>query len=420
MQERVDKARLAGRIRIPASKSHTIRALIFATLAEGRSRIQNPLDSDDTRSCMAACRLLGANIVPAPGEFIVDGTAGKLTVPEDIINVGNSGTTMYLAAGAAALSPGWSFFTGDHQIRKRSIQHLLNSIAELGAENFTARGNGCAPFAIRGPLRGGKTSIESHTSQFLSSLLMSLPLVESDSEIAVPILNERPYVEMTLGWLDELGITYEQQDMKLFRIPGRQQYHGFRRQVPADFSSATFFLCAAAITRSTLTLDGLNMNDTQGDKGVVDILEKMGCTLLIEESGITITGKEMVGGTFDLNSMPDALPALAATACYATTETRLVNVPNARGKETDRIHVMAEELRRMGAQIEETPDGLIIQPSQLKGDFVNGNGDHRIVMALAIAGLGATGSTIIDTAESASVTFPTFFDDLRSVVQSSL
>ncbi|HUX51489.1 MAG TPA: 3-phosphoshikimate 1-carboxyvinyltransferase [Spirochaetia bacterium] len=420
MQERVDKSRVSGRVRIPASKSHTIRALIFATLADGRSRIQNPLDSNDTRSCMAMCRLLGAHIVPAPGEFIVEGTGGKLSVPENVIDVGNSGTTMYLGAGAAALAPGWSFITGDAQIRRRSIRHLLRSLEDLGAENFTSMGNGCAPFAIRGPLTGGITAIESHTSQFLSSLLMSLPLVEKDSEISVPILNERPYVEMTLGWLDELGVRYEHDEMRHFRIPGRQKYHGFARQVPADFSSATFFLCAAAITRSTLTLDGLSMEDTQGDKGVVDVLRQMGCDITIEGTSITITGKELSGGTFDLNAMPDALPALAATACFASSDTHIVNVPQARAKETDRIHVMAVELGRMGARIDEAPDGMVIHPSQLAGDFVDGHSDHRAVMALAIAGLGASGTTIIDTAESAAVTFPTFFDDLRAVTRTAL
>ncbi|HUX13139.1 MAG TPA: 3-phosphoshikimate 1-carboxyvinyltransferase [Spirochaetia bacterium] len=420
MQERVDKTHLAGRVRIPASKSHTIRALIFATLAEGRSRIQNPLDSNDTRSCVNACKLLGAKIVSAPGEFIVDGTAGRLTVPENVIDVGNSGTTMYLCAGAAALAPGWSFFSGDGQIRKRSIEHLLNSLKELGAQTFTSRDNGCAPFAVRGPLIGGRTTIESHTSQWLSSLLMTLPIVANDSEIEVPILNERPYVKMTLGWLDELGIKYETEEMRRFRVPGGQIYRGFTRQVPADFSSATFFLCAAAITKSTLTLDGLDMNDTQGDKAVVDILREMGCEISIEDKAITITGKELSGGEFDLNSMPDALPALAATACYANHDTRLVNVPQARAKETDRIHIMAEELRKMGADIDEAEDGMTIHPSRLKGDFVNGNSDHRVVMALAIAGLGATGATIIDTAETAAVTFPTFFEDLRTIMHSSL
>ncbi|WP_455381539.1 3-phosphoshikimate 1-carboxyvinyltransferase [Salinispira pacifica] len=420
MQERVDRARVAGRVRIPASKSHTIRALIFATLADGRSRIQNPLDSNDTRSCVNACKLLGGKIVSAPGEFIVDGTGGTLSVPEDIIDVGNSGTTMYLCAGAAGLAPGWSLFTGDAQIRRRSIQHLLNSLSDLGAESFTSRDNGCAPFAIRGPLRGGRTSLESHTSQWLSSLLISLPLVAADSQIEVPILNERPYVRMTMSWMNELGVQYEAEEMRRFRIPGGQHYSGFTRQVPADFSSATFFLCAAAITHSTLTLDGLDMNDTQGDKGIVDILREMGCDIVVDGTSITISGKELTGGEFDLNSMPDALPALAATACFGNRETRLVNVPQARAKETDRIHVMAEELRKMGATIDESSDGMTIYPSKLKGDFVNGNSDHRIVMALAIAGLGASGTTIIDTAETAAVTFPTFFDDLRSIVQKSL
>lgn len=417
MQERVDRARLSGRVRIPASKSHTIRALIVAALANGRSRIQNPLDSDDIRSCISAARLLGARVVSAPEELIVDGTAGRPGVPDDVIDVGNSGTTLYLAAGAAALVDGWVMFTGDRQIRRRPIGNLISALNDLGAECFTTRDNGCVPAAIRGRLSGGSTCVECPTSQYLSSLLLSAPLAEGDSTIDVPLLNERPYVEMTLGWLDEQGVVYRRRGLEHFEIPGGQGYKPFTRQVPADFSSATFFLCAAAITRSTLVLDGLDMGDTQGDKHVIDVLREMGCGIEVDGLSVRITGKDLTGGTFDLNAMPDALPALAATACFAHSDTHLVNVPQARAKETDRIHVMAEELRRMDARIEETPDGLTIHPARLKGAFVDGHGDHRIVMALSIAGLGASGSTIIDTAETAAVTYPSFYEDLRSVIE---
>ena len=413
MHEEIRPAGLAGSLRIPASKSHTIRALLIASLAGGESHIRNALDSADTRSCIEACRALGARVEGPPDHLVVRGTAGHLRVPDHPIDVGNSGTTLYLAAGMAALAGGPVTFTGDDQIRVRSAAPLLDSLRDLGAEVSVHRENGCAPFTVRGPLRGGRTVIECHTSQYLSSLLLCAPLCAGPTEIGVPLLNEKPYVEMTLDWLDGQGIEYANNGFAGFTIPGGQRYHRFDRSIPGDFSSAAFFLCAAAVTRSTLTLEGLDMADSQGDKAVVAMLRELGCSIDIFPDALTITGRRMRGTDLDLNATPDALPALAAAACYAEGTTRLVNVPQARMKETDRITVMREELMKMGADVEELEDGLVIRGSELTGAEVDGRGDHRVVMALAVAGLGAAGPIRIATAESAGITYPRFFDELR-------
>jgi len=222
-------------------------------------------------------------------------------------------------------------------------------------------------------------------------------------------------VEMTLRWLGEQGVLLERKGLGWFRVPGRQRYHKFHKQIPGDFSSATFFFCAAAITGSTLTLLGLDMEDSQGDKEVVRVLERMGCTVQIEAGRITLSGHPLRGIEIDLNAMPDALPALAATACYAEGTTRIVNVPQARLKETDRIAVMARELSNLGAKVKELPDGLEIQGSPIRGGRVNGHGDHRVVMALAILALAAEGPVTIETSEAASVTFPGFFELLDRI-----
>ena len=185
--------------------------------------------------------------------------------------------------------------------------------------------------------------------------------------------------------------------------------------VPADFSSATFFLVAAAITGSELTLCGLDYLDTQGDKEVVNILKTMGAEVETGERYIRIRGGVLKGGEFDLNAMPDSLPALSVAGCFAEGETRLVNVPQARVKETDRIAVMCRELKKLGADIVERPDGLIIRKSRLRGCAVHGHCDHRVVMALAVAGLAASGETVVSTAESASVTFPNFVDLMKKL-----
>lgn len=408
MELRVQKSNLAGTVAIPGSKSHTIRALVIASLAEGKSVLRRPLVSADAEAAVRVCRALGAQIELGE-DWIVTGVAGQPAVPDNVVDVGNSGTTLYVCAATAALADGFTVFTGDEQIRRRPVEPLLGALRDLGAQAFTTRGNGCAPFVVGGPMRGGKTVLDCATSQYLTALLLNAPLAQGDTEIAVPRLNERPYVQMTLDWLDGQSIKYQADGMDRFIIPGGQRYSGFEGQVPADWSSATFFLCAGALGTGQVRLTGLDLCDSQGDKAVVEMLRAMGARIEDEGAkGIVVSGGHLQGAELDLNATPDALPALAATACFAEGETRLVNVAQARLKETDRIAVMAEELRKMGAAVDEREDGLIIQGSKMHGAAVHGHGDHRVVMALAVAGMYAEGETVVDTAEAMAVTFPEF------------
>lgn len=411
----VKRSTINGDAPIPGSKSHTVRALVFAALARGRSVIKSPLKSSDTLSCLKMVRGFGARVEDISGDWIVEGIRGGMKAPDDIIDVGNSGTSLYIGIGAASLADGWTFFTGDHQIRNRPADKLIESINDLGGRAFSSRSNGRPPLAVKGPITGGETTIEAVTSQYLTSLLMAAPLAAGDTRINVPLLNERPYVEMTLDWLDRLGIKYVNDDFKNFFIPGGQSYPPFERAVPADFSSAAFFLAAGALAGGEVVLKGLDFSDTQGDKAVVDILKEMGADIRIEDSSVYVKGGALKGGEFDLNAIPDALPILSVAGCFAEGETRLVNVPQARLKETDRIAVMRSELQKMGADIEERPDGLIIKHSPLKGTRVRGWDDHRVVMSLSVAGMIAEGETVIDTAESVSVTFPEFYELMRGL-----
>jgi len=399
---------------IPASKSHTIRAVVISSLAAGESTILSPLDSADTLAAVEACRAFGADIQTGDN-WTVAGVGGKPGVPEDVVDVRNSGTTLYIAMGVASLVNGFTVFTGDHQIRSRPAGPLIDALNSLGAEVFSTRGNGRPPLIVRGRMKGGTTSLDgSKTSQYLTSLLISSPLADGDTEIAVTNQIERPYVEMTLGWLDEQGIRYEREGFDRFRIPGGQSYRAFEKRAPGDWSSATFFLCAAAITRSTLTLEGLDVNDSQGDKAVLGMLRRMGAEIAVEGDQVTISAGGLRGAEFDLNATPDALPAMTVTACFAEGVTRLVNVGQARLKETDRIRVMREELTKMGGIVRELPDGLEITGSRLLPAEVHGWDDHRVVMALAVAGLACDGQTKIDTAEAVSVTFPSFVELMRN------
>ncbi len=410
------QARLRGKVDIPGSKSHTIRAATICSLAAGESTIREPLASADTLAAVDTWRALGADIQVEGNVWRVCGTGGELKTPENFIDVKNSGTTLRLAVGAAALlREGLVGFTGDHQIRRRPIGPLLQSLNDLGAKATTTRNNGCAPLIVGGRLRGGRTSIQAVTSQYLSSLLICTPLADSDTIIDVPLLNEQPYVYITLDWLDRTGIRLERDELRQFRVPGRQQYRRLDVRVAADFSSATFFLAAGALGDNDVLLRGLDMNDPQGDKAVVEYLRRMGATISFEPEGIRVRSGDLVGCEIDMNATPDALPMMAVVGCFARGTTRLVNVPQARLKETDRIAVMAAELGKMGAKIKELPDGLVIERSDLRPAEVNGHDDHRVVMALAVAGCSIPSGTTISTAEAVSVTFPTFVTCMRNL-----
>ncbi|MCX7003492.1 MAG: 3-phosphoshikimate 1-carboxyvinyltransferase [bacterium] len=406
---------LRGAVRIPASKSHTIRALLIATLADGTSNLGNPLNSGDTQSCVRACQAFGADIAISGAHWRVRGNAGNVQVPATPIDVGNSGTTLYFAMATAALAHAPITITGDYQIQRRPATALLTALNDLGARATALHGNGCAPVEICGPLRGGTTTLACPTSQYLSSLLINCPLAVGASEIVVPLLNEKPYVEMTLEWLARQNTVLVNDNFGCLRIPGGQQYQAFSRDIPADFSSATFFLVAAAITGGDVTLNGLDMTDSQGDKAVVAMLQAMGAKIEIAADSIRVRGGDLQGCELDLNATPDALPALAVAGCFARGETRLVNVAQARIKETDRIAVMCTELAALGAAIEELPDGLIIKESALRGGTVVSHDDHRVVMALAVAGLRAAGPVTINGADALHITFPNFAELLQAL-----
>lgn len=418
MKKSIYPSGIKGSVSIPASKSHTIRAVLIAGMAEGTSTLRFPLQSNDTLAAVRACGALGVDIDMHNDSWSIKGTAGRLSPPATPIDVGNSGTSLYLLAGMAALANFPVTFTGDEQICRRSAAPLLDALRDLGVAVESAS-EGCAPFTIRGPLQGGSTSIECPTSQYLSSLLLAAPLSSGNTEIEVPLLYERPYIDMTLDWLDGQSISYSRSDYHAFSIPGGQGYRAFDRRIPGDFSSASFFMVAAAITGSRIELRGLDMNDTQGDKEVVSVLESMGCTIDRVDSGLAIEAagtKGLQGGSFDLNNIPDALPALAVAACFSKAVVELRNVPQARQKETDRIAVMKQELSKLGANIEELEDGLIIHGTgTLQGGEVAGHGDHRVIMALAVAGLAAEGPICIDDAAAAAVTFPDFFKNLEEI-----
>jgi 3-phosphoshikimate 1-carboxyvinyltransferase len=408
--------RINGESNVPSSKSHTIRGFIFASLANKKSILHNVLESEDTKATINACTSLGAEFIKIRnGEFQITGFDGYPEVRNTEINTLNSGTTTNFITSVAALADEKIIIDGDESIRRRPVEPLLIALRNLGAHAVSMNRNGCPPIEIKGRMMGGKTTLDCRSSQYLSSLLISCPLLNEDTEILISNCCEVPYIEMTLKWLDELNIKYRKKNLSEIQVFRKQKYSSFEKSIPSDWSSATFLIASAAMLGDIVTIRNLDPHDSQADRYVLDYLLNMGADIKIEDTNITINKSKLQGRELDLNNTPDALPAMAVLGCYSEGTTIIKNVAHARIKETDRIRVMTQELTKMGAKIKETSDGMIIQHSKLKGSRLSGHYDHRIVMALSLAGMIADGQTEIDSAEAIKVTFPNYVEIMKNL-----
>ncbi|MCP3966354.1 MAG: 3-phosphoshikimate 1-carboxyvinyltransferase [Lentisphaerae bacterium] len=413
MKIRVRRSKISGEIAVPGSKSHTIRAIAGGLMADGVSKVHAPLESADTMSTYNAACSLGAEIEKLDDSWLITGCGGKLTDPTCAIDMGNSGTGTRLLSGLAACAGFEIVFDGDRSLRSRPMGALTSALANLGVLVSTTDGK--CPISVHGPIKGGKTMVNGTSSQFLSSLLFACPYAEKDTEIIPIDLQEKPYVGITLDWLKRLGIKLESEpDYGGFKVPGGQCFKPFEYTIPADFSTAAFPLGAAAIA-GKIDIRNLDFNDLQGDKAVFDYLERMGANITHRDNVTTVEKTPLCGIDVDLNATPDALPLMSVVAAFAEGTTRLLNVAQARIKETDRIACMTTELRKMGANVSELEDGMTIEGGRLYGAEVEGYDDHRIVMALTVAALGAEGETVINGAEAAAVTYPSFLEDFIKI-----
>lgn len=405
---------LSGTISPPPSKSHTHRALLFGMMGKGETVIHRPLLSPDTLATMHAITQFGAEVKQGGDTLFIQ---GGFSPASDVIQVHNSGIAYRFLTALSALLPTYTVLTGDESIRtRRPITPLLSALEQLGAFATGARGDGKAPILVRGPIRKGICHLDGADSQPVSALLIATSFLEGATEIFVENPGEKPWIDLTLSYLERLGAKISSDHYRHYRVEGALSYSGFTMTIPADFSSAAFLIGAALVTQSTLCLSGLDPNDGQGDKKVIEHLQNMGASLFWDETGLQITpSSELRGTEIDINETIDALPLLAVIATFASTKTLLYNGAIARKKESDRIASIASELKKMGAKIEEREDGLLIFPSPLRGARVQSHNDHRIGLALAIAGLGAKGETLIVDTECTAKTYPTFVKDLQLI-----
>jgi 3-phosphoshikimate 1-carboxyvinyltransferase len=414
-----------GRIRPPGSKSITNRALVCAALARGESTLIGALDSEDTRVMIGALGQLGLRVeVREEGRtLVVHGRGGRIPASTAELFVGNSGTTIRFLTALCALGHGQYRLDGVPRMRERPIGDLLAALNQLGAICRGAIREGFPPVEMRAAgLAGGQASVRGDiSSQFLSGLLMAAPYAADDVELSVEgELVSKPYVLMTLRLMQDFGVRVEAKlDLSGMRVPARQQYVGRTYDIEPDASAASYFWAAAAITGGEVTVEGLTATSLQGDVRFALCLEQMGCRVVTDAGGITVSGRAERGIDVDMNAISDTVQTLAAVALFADGPTTIRGVGHIRHKETDRIGDLARELRKLGATVEELPDGLRIQPPASpghRGAEIATYHDHRMAMSLALAGLRIPGVVILDPGCTAK-TYPRYFDDLAKLAQ---
>ena len=460
MNYKSTKQNISGTIIVPGSKSHTIRALLLAALAEGVSHIKNPLPSADCLSAAHAIKAFGAQVdIGCPVDekglpcgtpadtWIVTGAGKNAHLPNFQIDVGNSGSTLYFFTPVAATFSGKSSFTGDESICKRPVNHLLDALRQLGAEAKTDRdGVDAPPFTVTGPIKAGKVVTDGRLSQYISGLMMASLLIDGELDIQLTDPKEVPYLTMTQLWLKNVGVNVDiSPDYKKIKTYGKKDIKAFDTIIPSDWEGVAFPLMAAILSGSDIVIDGIDTTGSQGDDAIVPILQSLGADLSIEKISET-SGKLFVKGSNSQNlttkngnfkddilriniaGFPDAICALSALACFVDGTVILEDTEVCRKKETDRIKVMCSELSKLGANV---VDGLTLpkddsfygnqiiiygNKNALHGGTVESYDDHRVAMSLACFGLGLENhEVVVKDGQCCSVSFPGFFEKMNKL-----
>ena len=406
---------LDSEITVPGSKYIANRVLLLAALANGISRIKNVPDNEDINATIEALKKFSININKKDDEIIVNGSNGNVAAPNEKINVRNSGTLMRLITGFASLAEGKTTITGSKRIKQRPIKELLMSLNDLGIK-CSSKNNGFPPVEVNGgTLDGGKTRIKGNvSSQFISSLLIISPYAKNDVEIIVENeLVSKNYVDMTVDLMEKLGVNVKRDSYKKFRVKAGQNYSAKSYAIPADWSSANYFLAAAAIVPGRMKIRNIGLSQ-KGEAEFADILKKMGCKVKKNKNSIEVNGNRKLNAIeVDMSTMPDSVQTLVAVAAFAKGITRIKNIGNLKYKESDRINDTASELKKIGIKATAKDDKLIIEGGNPKFAAIDPHNDHRMAMSFALIGL-KTGIKIKNP-ECVAKSFPNYWDKLKQI-----
>lgn len=416
-------SKVQGTVNVPGSKSLSNRALLLAALAQGQTHLTNLLDSDDIRHMLNALSKLGVEyrLSEDKTQCWVTGNGGVFQTSKPLeLFLGNAGTAMRPLCAALSASQGEFVLTGEPRMEERPIGPLADALIQAGAKIEYLKQAGYPPIKITGhSLKGGRIDIDgSVSSQFLTALLMAAPLFSQDSEIKITgELVSKPYIDITLDTMAKFGIDVINHDYCTFKVKGNQTYRGAGEfLVEGDASSASYFLAAGAIKGGTVRVTGVGKASVQGDIRFADALQAMGAKIQWGDDYIEVTGGPLHAIDMDMNHIPDAAMTIATTALFATGTTRMTNIFNWRVKETDRLHAMATELRKVGATVEEGHDYIAVTPTaKLNETQIDTYNDHRIAMCFSLVALSDTPVTINDPGCTAK-TFPDYFTRLQSII----
>ena len=411
-----------GEINLPGSKSLSNRALLLAALAPGQTTLLNLLRSGDTQRMVEALTQLGVSLTMNDdwSRCVVSGHDGLFQAPnEHKFFLGNAGTAIRPLTSILAMMQGNFIVDGDQYMRERPINHLVEALKQLGASIEYLGEENCPPLrVIGGSIRGGKVEIKGDiSSQYLTSLLLALPLAPKDSEVSV--IGEqvsKPYLDLTLDIMSKFGVNARHENHQYFTIPGGQSYQSPGTYlIEGDASSASYFFAAAAIAGGTVRVNGIGSNSVQGDIEFLDAIEAMGAVVSRQSDSVEVSGGALKGIDMDLNHIPDAAMTIAAMALFAEGTTIIRNIYNWRVKETDRMFAMATELRKLGATVEAGHDYIVIEPPEkIQSASIDTYGDHRIAMCFSLASLSDAEITI-NNPEVTAKTFPDYFDVFASI-----
>ncbi|MCP4670879.1 MAG: 3-phosphoshikimate 1-carboxyvinyltransferase [Desulfobacula sp.] len=405
-------------VNIPGSKSISHRAMICASLARGKSQIYNLLASEDIDYTMSALDKMGAQINKnRRGLIEVTGFNGKPKAFFDPIYLGNSGTSMRLLAGVAALGDSQYTLTGDKRMQQRPMGDLLNALEMAGIDAVSEHGNNAPPIKIKGGeikdglQKGGKISIDcSQSSQYLSSLLMMGAIFKEGLIISLPTSPvSTPYIDLTMDIMQQFNVHAKKIDDLEYHVPGCQKYTPQKFIVEPDISNASYFWAAGAVTQKMVRVANITQDSLQGDLRFLDILEQMGCFIEFDANGAGVKGGDLKAVEVDMSDIPDVVPTLAVIAAFARGKTIIKNIAHLREKECDRIDAVVSQLNKMNIESEQGDTWLSVKGGRPKGASIETFNDHRIAMAFSIAGLKVQGMKIKNPG-CVKKSFPAFWE----------
>lgn len=404
---------LNGTVRVPSSKSLCHRAVIAAALSNGDSSIYNVNMSKDIEATIEAVKALGAE-VQAAGDVLKVRSISFPQLQKDEIFCGESGSTLRFLIPLALLQKDEVTFTGTGRLSERPLTPYVEIFKKQGIEFGSESG---LPLKLKGELKNDTFEIQGNiSSQFITGLLFALPVLEGDSKIVITSeLESKPYISLTLDVLKKFSINIQNNEMKEFLIKGNQSYITTDYKVEGDFSQAAFWLCAGALG-GKITCCGMNLNSIQGDAVIVSLLKNMGAAINSVNDCVTAEKSNTRGITIDASECPDLVPILAVLGALSEGTTKIINAGRLRIKESDRLKAISTELNKIGADITEKEDSLIINGKPyLKGGTVEGWNDHRIVMALAVASIRCKTPVVINGCQAINKSYPGFFEDFKKL-----